>query len=265
MLGKLSVLFISLILSNQIALAQWPEEYPAADSPYWWTLTSELTPQELRTLRQDRAAHQRRFMEDRLGRDDDPFLKRNAEELRRAAAEVRVYVNGKMTPELFRLPEVFSVFFLKFEGRFRERNEVDVRDGLADLGLSASAIELIIDVSTKTVIKEEALIAETKDEQAEFAKILEQALLKVGRERYRKMLHDKDLASLADATGWSEFEVRKLNSVWLRDPTEEVSESTLVALKEALSPEDWRRFRSYLFTEIAPDMSKLGLLSDTEG
>ena len=253
---RLGALIFSLMLPVTVS-AQWPAKYPPESTPYWWTLTPELKPQELRRILLDKKEHQRRYA--KLA-DEGKVESVPADQL----AALTYFVDGNFDPHLFRLSEAFDAFTEHLQHR-PENWAKEARGRMStSYAISGSAIETLFDAAQTKLEEEDSLVAATRDLQIEFVEILKQAKGKLDREDYRATLRAQNLKKLAHISGRPVKEVKKLAAAWERDVVEEVCLETLTTLKNTLSADDWSGFRSYLLHEIAPRMAIADYQDDTE-
>ena len=249
-------IFVCGLLLSVAAMAQWPVTYPPADSPRWWTLTPEMSPQELRRVTLDRKAHQERFKET-IQSNENRIVTREEMDM------TRIFVDGSRTPSLVSMVEAFNALTEYLHGKKAQSEEVMYREILQRYGLSRAEIDLVIDAARLKNAEQERMTELTQEDTAEFVRILKETKENLGREKYRKALSGKKLGVLAKASGRSLDEVSRLSGVWDQDPVEDLLIETVAGLREELSEDGWKGFRSFLYCEIAPDILIVDFVTDT--
>ena len=253
-LGRVLLLtFASFLVLASVAAGQWMDKMPPANSPYWWTLTDELTPEELRSKVIDREANRRRYLAAiEVGAVSPP----SAEMLQ----DLRYFISGDFTPELFRLPETFD----SFTGSFASREDwpEEVRKTLPEYGVSPEGRVAILAVVEPYNTKRDELVPEVGELATRFVEVMTLIERRSSRKTLKKLLRKKDFKEMARVAGMSAPEIRSLADAWSRDVVEEICFETLDTLKQELSQADWNAFRSYLLNEIAAGMLIVGFDDD---
>lgn len=243
--GPLAAGSLILLLSPAGAIAQRPAETSSDESPYWWTLSPDLSPAALRKALLDPEDHKRQY----LLAVEHKFAEPISDE---RLAQLAHFVDGKLTPERFRAPEVFEMLVLRF------RNQPwwteTVGDTLERYGLDAAAREAILEVTRESLKEHDQLMERLGPMKKEFINVRQDARKHLGEEAFRRAVESRDIRTLALATGRTDDEIRKLADAWEEDP-EEVAWASLVLLKRLLSERDWNRFREFLREEVARSMT----------
>lgn len=242
--GLLAAASLILLLRPADAVVQRPAETSSAAMPYWWTLSPDLSPAELRQMLLDPADHQKHYLLSVEQKRQDPV---SDERL----AQLAYFVDGKLTPERFRAPEVFEMLMARF--KHRPWWVETVGDTLERYGLDAAAQETILEVTKESEQERARLMDQLGPPRKEFLEVQRAAKRHLGKDA-RRAIDSRDARSLARASGRTELEIKTLIEAWERDP-EEVAVAGLVLLKRLLSPQDWNAFRDFLREEVARDMS----------
>jgi hypothetical protein len=223
--------------------AQTTDPKIPASSPVWWTLTDEITPQELRRIYGDPKDSQRRYL---LAVEKGLVKPLSPERLE----ELVFFQHGGQSPELLPMSEAFTLFAFRLHHRpsWIEAGEKD----LLAFGISAGGIETIIEGAERFAVEAEAMSDELREDQGAFLDIMRRAQERLGGQALDRALEARDVATLSIAAGTPVPETRRLMEAWEIDPAAEVSATTLPRLKDALTPEDWEAFRRYLLIEVAP-------------
>lgn len=243
----LSLGVCAVVASGQPAASGPPPE-TAEDSPRWWTLTDEITPQELRAIHQNVELHKERYQEDvRAGRR--PLKPKKQMDL------MNFYIDGNSHPELFPMWWVFSSFSAGFV-----YDLADPRVSLTEFGFKAEVVETLAGMSLEYWRKREAISAKYEEDSEDLLEFVRLSRERLGEKGYRIAGKAKDATRLAIATGYSVEKVEKyLNRIWGgENPIEDLTIQTLPLIKEALGPADWELFRRYLLEVQAPDMLASG-------
>jgi hypothetical protein len=215
----------------------------ADDWARWWTLTDELTPQELRAIHEDVELTRERYRE-AVNAGEKEFMPEER------LARLDFYIDGSTHPELFQMWSVFDAFASGFE-----IPEVDPRASLAEFGFEGEVLDTIVSFSSD-YWREKKILMERLMREAQ--PVL--AFFRLGRESLGEEVFDaayeaEDLIVMAGATGLSVDQVEEIIEAGRRTPADDYAAEALPPLKELLKPDDWDRFRSYLLKVKAPTMS----------
>lgn len=222
--------------------AQTTDPKIPASSPVWWTLTDEITPQELRRIYGDPKDSQRRYL---LAVEKGLVKPLSPERLE----EMVFFQHGGQSPELLPMSEAFDGFALRL---YRPSWPAAGAEELLAFGISPEGGKAIIEAAERFLLEVDAMIDELGEEQGAFLDIMRRAQERLGGQALNRALEARDVATLSIAAGTPVPETRRLMEAWEIDPAAEVSATTLPRLKDALTPEDWEAFRRYLLIEVAP-------------
>lgn len=237
---------VALLLLPSPSAGQWTDDPPPADSPYWWTLTDDITPEQLRDTLQDREAHVERYYQ---AVEKEPTY-RLPEHL---VAHLTIYVKGDLTPELFPLIDTFDAFALRFRGRPSWPKHAP--EELEEWGISRPGVQTILALAHSHLRRRDQIIDEVKDKQQAFVKILQRADDRLGRKASVAARRARDVEVFARVSGLGRARVAELMEAWLRDPAEEAAIEHIQLVRQELSEKDWELFRSYLYRDVAVLMS----------
>lgn len=217
------------------------------ESARWWTLTDEITPQELRAIHEDVELHKERYREAvRAGRQ--PLLPREQMD------HLDFFIDGNTHPELFQLWVVFSSFAAGFA-----YDDVDPRVSLAEFGFEGEVLETIARLAIEFWQDRENLQERVGEEMKAVAELARLSRERLGQKGYRAATQARDANLLADATGYSVERIEGLLKLWWEEtPAEDLTVRTLPRIRQALGPGVWERFRRYLLEVQAPKMSGSG-------
>jgi len=239
----LAAIHASPVLGQKQPEPSSPPESPE-DSARWWTLTDEITPQELRAIHEDIDLHKERYLEEVKAGRQAPFPKKQMESL-------SFFIDGNSHPELFQMWVVFSSFAAGFV-----YDAVDPRVSLAEFGFEGEVLDTIVGMTTEYWDKRENLQKGLREEMKAVAELSRLGKEILGEKNFKVAIKAKDANMLAHATGYSVEKVEKLLKLgWEATPTQDLTVQTLPLIKEALGPADWERFRLYLLEVRASDMS----------
>lgn len=232
--------------------AQTTDPKIPASSPVWWTLTDEITPQELRRIYGDPKDSQRRYLLAVEKGLVEPVPPERLEEL-------VFFQHGGQSPELLPMSEAFTLFALRLKYRpsWPEAGE----KGLGEFGISHGGEKMILEEAKRFAVEVDAMMDELKEEQGAFLDIMRRALERLGPRGLDRALEARDVATLSIAAGTPVPETRRLMEAWETEPSAEVSATTLPRLKDELTPEDWEAFRRYLLLEVAAGSSAVDFRS----
>lgn len=218
----------------------------------WWTLTDDITPQELRAIHEDVELHQERYREAARAGIQDRLPEESMELL-------SFYVNGYTHPELFQMWSVFDSFAVGFGYELN-----DPVGSLVEFGFEGEALATIVEISSAFERQRKILQAKV---EAGFEAVSELDRLSrenLGPASYKIARHARDANMLAHATGFTVQRVEELLGLWDSTPANDFAARTLPLLRKALGPADWNRFRSYLLTAHAPMMWSVGFSEPEE-
>lgn len=244
--GRVGALLLALLSLPLSAEAQWTPFPPPADSPYWWTLTDDVSPAELRHALQDREANRQRF------RRAAERGKHGATVTEQKIHEVSSYLDGELYPELIPMYVAFDSYAGRFEAGpdFREENvSLLTKHGMTAAGMA----HLRREVSDYSARRSE-LTNELGPPGVELMNAL-RALPQSMSKRIEEALVDGDVHELARLTGRDVDWIATRHAAWRRDPVADASLPVLRRLRADLSLEDWQAFRRFLLIEIASHMS----------
>ncbi len=251
--------FIILVLVAIYASPLFGQQQPKPSSPEalrgpettedarWWTLTDEITPEELRAIHEDVELHKERHRKAVEAGIQPPKPKQQMELL-------NFFIDGNTHPELFQMWLVYSSFAAGFV-----YDAGDPRESLAEFGFEGEVLETIVRLSTEFWREREILQEKVEEEFKAVRELIRLSKEKLGQENYEVAIKAKDATMLANATGYSVEKVEKLLKLWREEtPAEDLTVQTLPQIKKVLGPTDWERFRSYLLEVRAPNMLQSG-------
>ncbi len=245
-------LVVLLVLCGAATLnAQTTDPKIPGSSPLWWTLTDELSPQELRRIYGDPDDSRRRYLLAVERRLVEPVPPERLDKL-------VFFQNGALSPELLPMWEAFDAYAVRL--RHRPLWDADkAAEELREFGLSAAGIEIVVHEAGRFLTEVDALIAEVKDGQQDFVEIMRRAEGTLGEKELERALEARNVASLALAAGETVPETRRLMEQWEIDPAASVAERMLPELKRELGSGDWALLRAYLLEEVSPLSSAIEL------
>lgn len=146
-------LILALILLPTVSRAQPHKLDTPTDSPLWWTLTDEITPQKLKALYADRTSSLARYDDAVEAGLEEPLPARG----KRSRACLTFYRNAELTPQLEPMWIAFRAFYNAHLDQELSGNEyVDaVPHRLQEFGISPSGVDVILAAakSTKAEVK----------------------------------------------------------------------------------------------------------------
>jgi hypothetical protein len=223
----------------------WNAPHIPSDHPYWWTLTDELSPQELKERLAERHAAIRREAQSRL-----QDLKRVAGESSTEEQEVQLwFLSGSEDAKLFPMWSAFEAFTSSMVVH-DEKDEREVK--LKEFGLSAFAARQVVDFAAQADAESEELYRQAGREAQRLRKLKQEVASRLPAEQVRQMKVNEDVDFLASAAGVPVEELRTLVRRVHRDPFATTAVPALVALRAAIGEEQWQLFRRYLLEEVAP-------------
>lgn len=262
------VLLTATLGSQQAISAEMPPE--VADSPLWWTLTDELTPQELYTILNDEQLHNQRYRKAIADGHRPPLPEKRV-------ASVTSFLDGSLTPELITFWHAFRAFAGRFYGEGREAYLARAPDELAGYGLSEDSASKIISYAVRYSDDSQAVVERLRPEieaaleilrevlkqmdradfdEAAFAMIRE-ANTSIGKASRSETVLARNAAMFAEMTGRDPDLVARLLHAWVRPVVREHIVPALRLLRVEIPEDEWERFRRFLFKEIAPQISTI--------
>lgn len=218
----------------------WDEPHIPPDHPFWWTLTDEITPQQLKQR-----------LEGRRASEEAEFRAK----LRRATGEARNELNfmwtlsGREHPELLPLWTTFDVFARNVgEGRQDESQR------LVEFGLSPEVVEAAVAAAEEVLASD--LSREIGQAQEQMHQLYERAREQIGPEAVEELRSRNDFARLSELVGWSQDALRELALRARRHWPAEESIPPMVSLRREIGEEQWERFRRFLLVEVAPGIAQ---------
>jgi Na+-transporting methylmalonyl-CoA/oxaloacetate decarboxylase gamma subunit len=245
-------LLVVLLLATAIPVHGQLVGRPIGDDPaYWWTLTDEITPTELREELQSREKSR-----ERLKAAIEAGLHEAVPEEK--MADLNYYIDGRLTPALQPMWEAFHLWGDRFD--YYPNWQTTSHKQLVDAGLSDAGVEVVMEISGRYWHTETEIREQVTPGTMEFAtRVLQPAEAALGRRGLRAQLMNRDgLKRVAGLTGKTEQEIEALHEAWLRDPMAEASLRSLKELKRRLLPDDWAAFRSNLLRVTAPEIQHEG-------
>ena len=257
-----SILVLWLVICARMVEGQPLDLDTPGDSPLWWTLTDELTPQELRAIYRDEAGHLKRYLAAVEANIAPPISEVQAKAL-------SFYYNRKQNPELTPMWLAFAVFGT---AHLEEDGPAVTREGLVPYGISPGGVDAILSVGEEQVQEERRMIEELKEESGEYMQFYKRldALARTSPEQkaehpvpevrrltpegLREAVKRDDVSLLAAAGGESPMKVARLLWVAKSNPPAATAGENLVTLRARLTEEDWNAFRRFLLEEVVSRM-----------
>lgn len=245
-LFKLSILTVMLCVVAASAGGQLVNEPPSVNSSYWWTLSDEISPAELR-----RAVQSRRLSRERLKVDIESNRHDPVSDAR--LAELSIYINGAVTPELIPLWDAYHRYAFNF--LIDEEHTQQALDRLTEWGVSAEGVDVFETVTDEHWKLHNELVEELREPSSQFSReVLAPTREQIGKSATNRVLEQNDIAGLARLSGKSEATVRAWHQAWRRDAVAETSRVSAEALRESMSDSDWQALRRFLLRREAPKM-----------
>lgn len=240
------------------ASAQTMDLTTPASSPLWWTLTDEITPQELRRRLRDEKDHQARYLE-AVERGLAPAVP--AEQL----STLAWYENGELWPQLIPLYVAFDALALNTLHEDPDPNwTLDMfGEGLIAHGATTLEAEKIVAALVRYWPEERRLTEEIAVGSSAFVAIMRKANERAGKNLFIEARDNPATADkIADLAGQSRERVRELYVQWRRIATAEAAEPALRRLRQDVSPAAWRALQTYLRTIVAPHLRAIDFVTE---
>lgn len=248
------VVIVGLMLASVPAGAQLTRMPPPAESGYWWTLTDEVSPSELRRQLQDRDLIRARF---RAASEQGQLHEAVTEQ---QIQEVSSFIDGALHPELVPMHLAFGAF----SGRFEYRPDWSEQGPalLSQYGITPDAVQQLVNAASEYEAASDDIAAEITPSVMELMALLRPWVDEIGNETLVTMLVEEDFSGLARLTGRDVASIARLKRAWERDPSVEAALPILAELRKELSTDDWNAFRHFLLVEVAPLISGVDYRGD---
>jgi len=222
---------------------------PIGDDPaYWWTLTDEITPDELRAELQSREKSR-----ERLRAAIEAGLHREVPEER--IAELGFFIEGGLTPQLVPLWEAFDSWASPLD--YLPGWEETLRQHLVDCQLSEGGAAQVMAVSHDHNLRTAKIMDRLGTRASRFfAEVLRPARERLGRAGGNAAVKDREYGRLAAIAGKRAAEVEELHEAWNTDPAAEAALESIKELRQILSDSDWNGLRACLLMTTARDISR---------
>jgi len=224
----------------------WEQTGYPDDSPYWWTLSDDVTPAELRS--KANAAHSR------------------ARELARSAAspadrEVAVPIlDGSEDPDVFPMWYVFARHALHYGP---ERADA-IKHDLVRAGISSSGTAVILQGLREWWSRKGALHQEVVPAQRRLEELRELTASTRGEEAAQEVWRRNDIQRLARLVDVDVHELHRLASHASRDVAAEAMLPVLRSIHEQITCKDWGLLRGFLRNDAASTITVFGTIPLSE-
>jgi len=251
------VIFLPSITKAQPLELDTPE-----DSPLWWTLTDEITPQELRAIYRDDTGHLERYQAAVEAGTKPPLNEMGKKAL-------KFFYDPDQNPELTAMWMAFSAFAT---AHLEDDGHAVTADRLRPYGISPGGVAAILSVGEEQLQEHLGMVEDLKEESREYMQLYRRlddlarapAEIKAQQpapearrltpEGLREAVKRNDVALLAAASGESPEKVERLLWVAKSNPPAATAGENLVTLRARLSEEDWNAFRRFLLEEVVTRM-----------
>lgn len=258
---------ISLLVLPSVVAGQPLDLDTPEDSPLWWTLTDEITPQELRAIYRDDSAHLVRYQAAVEAGLAVPLNERQKKAL-------KFHYHPTQNPELAPMWSAFSAFAT---AHLEDDGPSITGERLVPYGISPGGIDAILSVGEEQFQEHLAMVEELEAESQEYLRLyrrlddLARAPAEVKQahsvpaarhltpESLLEAVDRDDVALLAAASGETPAKVARLLWVAKSNPPAATAGENLVTLRARLTAEDWNAFRRFLLEQV---VSRMGPFTD---
>lgn len=258
---------ISLLVLPSVVAGQPLDLDTPEDSPLWWTLTDEITPQELRAIYRDDSAHLVRYQAAVEAGLAVPLNERQKKAL-------KFHYHPTQNPELAPMWSAFSAFAT---AHLEDDGPAITGERLVPYGISPGGIDAILSVGEEQFQEHLAMVEELEAESQEYLRLyrrlddLARAPAEVKQahsvpaarhltpESLLEAVDRDDVALLAAASGETPAKVARLLWVAKSNPPAATAGENLVTLRARLTAEDWNAFRRFLLEQV---VSRMGPFTD---
>lgn len=259
LLWRAASLVLAFVLLPTVSGAQPHKLDTPTDSPLWWTLSDEVTPEQLKALYSDRSLSLERYDEAVAAGLARPLPDTGT----RSRACMLFYSNSQLSPELELMWQAFRAFYTVHLNReFAGDEYVDaVPDELQKFGISPAGRGVILAAARSTPVEVDRRLPEFIPRLSEATLLMHEIYSNPARaatappvDQFRNSMETRDYAAIAAVTGRPKAEIRELVDSYANwnVPYELVAEA-LPVLKADLSDADWSGFRRYLLEVVVSD------------
>ncbi len=227
------------------AHTQWRRSVPPPESPAWWTLTDEITPEQLRHALTDPELTKQRFLD---------AVEAGAQQKVPASRLEQLYVcfEGELTPELVPLWYAYAYLAIRRDIR-TEVGEPDwLSEQLTGTGISAEGIRAVAGETFAYDARFDGFIESHKRRGNGFLDVLGGARRRASNRELNDLLARRDTVAIANLARRPTAEVQALAEAWELDPILEAALPSITALRKTLTARDWAALRDYLIRVVAP-------------
>lgn len=217
------------------------------DHPYWWTLTDEITPAELRGRLQRRVAAERQRLQAEIER-------RAAGASTNEPLDLDWELRGRETPELFPVWNAFDTL-----ARGHSIRGDNTLQELVDFGISPEAAHQIV-LAAEERWAGNNVMQQIADAQKQYRELRSRAEEKIGMEELVEMMRRNDFARFSELVGWSQGSLHDLVRLAHCNWWAAASVPVLVELREEIGQHQWDIFRRYLLERHASTTAQLYVL-----
>ncbi len=220
----------------------WQEDGPYNDcEAIWWTLWSEISPQELETAWRSSAANQSRYQ------DAHPDETLSSSEL----DAIKLFVSGAETPQLIPMWEAFVAFAHEASrpGNHRPTYPKKLKDKLTD-----QHRRMIADLARSLVEEAEIAATEQRIYLDELHSVSRRAFTKLTAAVFLTASDLGDVLTLATAGGVEEEHLYELLETASRNVELEAAVTRLETIRAVLPAAEWRELQQFLLQNFAPQI-----------
>ncbi len=227
----------------------------AIDSPTWWTLKPDLSPEALQSALTDPASIRRRHeFSVQAGRAQAAPTS--------AYGALVFFVDPQRNPELVSMPLAYILFS---NNECLLLSEEAVVKRLVKAGLSEKGASTVAKSCRASADRNRELAEANRDGWAELQALQKKWFAEYGetkesQQRFHEALRSKEVNSFRRISGKSDGEISEYLEVASENPPIKVATEALPALKASVSEADWARLRRYFL-----DWSRgLGIIMDVQ-
>jgi len=231
-----------MLLAAGASVAQPMSLDTPSDSPLWWTLTPDFSPEQLQAAYFDPVGGVIRYQEAVEAGLEEPLAN---EDLERVVFYEHPQIHAEITPMWLAL-NILATSTISIFGE-----DIVVAE-LRDFEITEGGVQKIMSVSAKLERDEKQLMAEVGPKQIEIQLIAIEAKRKGhSKESVDRAFAEKDSSFFSrTGSGRRKDELEELLASIDRNPPAEATEGALIALKKNLQEADWEAFRHYLLVAI---------------
>ena len=259
---QLATLLLGIVVSSvgvQPVTAQPDLAHEDELSVVWWTLTDQVTPDEMRFRHTDPDIQRERYLASAAMREVEADVEARFGLHAPSPEDLTYYFNPAEEPEL-------TPFWLAFEGlsvKYTHSPEETLRR-LDRSGVSKPG-RIAVEAHVRRYIEEsDRRASEIADDTRAWMALMKQALATEPDKAARGRMYDAwsagdltELSNRLDSEVVGQHDIQRLHAAWRENPMTGTAGVVLPQLRSSLDEADWSAFRRFLLTEVVPGIGSM--------